>query len=159
MGKAFKPRKRVLLTAFLTLGLLFISSNIWRNNVSFEFLVIMLVLCSLFAYKIVDYIADFSSIKHKSRIDIIFLTIFFIMLLIPFSHINKEDKSLSENRMLAKWKPLINQEGKLNYNFGKDFESWFNDRFNTREFLVSVKSIIPHKTTNKVIVGKKRWLF
>ena len=120
----------------------------------FETFIIILVLSSLFSYKIMDYVADFSSIKHKSRIDIIFLSIFFIMLFIPISHINQEKTSLKENRNLAVWKPLINKDGALNYNFGKDYEAWFNDRFNLRSFLVKTNSVV-YRSINKIYRTEK----
>ncbi len=114
----------------------------------FEPFVIILILSSLFGYKLMDYIADFSSIKHESRIDIIFLCIFFIVLFIPILHINQKDKSLTENRLLASWKPLINKNGYLNYNFGKDFESWFNDRFNFRTEIINLNTLFRSSVNN-----------
>lgn len=104
----------------------------------FELFIIILILSSLLGYKLLDYVADFSSIEHKSRVDIVFLCIFFTMLFIPMSHINQDNKSTTENRMLAKWKPLVNKDGSLNYNFGKDYETWYNDRFNGRNFLLNI---------------------
>lgn len=122
----------------------------------FELFTIILILSSLFGYKLMDYIADFSSVKHKSRVDIVFLCIFFSMLFIPMSHINQDEISKSENRTLAKWKPLLKNDGTLNYNFGKDFEAWFNDRFNCRKQLVLIKITKEHK---RVLYGKDDWLF
>lgn len=72
------------------------------------------------------------NIDKQSRIDIIFLTIFFTFLFIPMSKINQDEISSQENRMLAKWQPLINEDREINYNFGKDFNEWFNDRFYLR---------------------------
>ena len=122
----------------------------------FELFTIILILSSLFGYKLMDYVADFSSVKHKSRVDIVFLCIFFSMLFIPMSHIKQDEISKSENRTLAKWKPLLKNDGTLNYNFGKDFEAWFNDRFNCRKQLVLIKTTKEHK---RVLYGKDDWLF
>lgn len=102
-----------------------------RASIVFDFklFTIVLVLTFLLTYKITDYIADFKTVKNKSRIKIIFLTIFFIFLLVPMSNISQEEISVQENRTLTKWKPLIAENGEINYNFGKDFNAWFNDRF------------------------------
>ena len=64
-----------------------------------------------------DYVAKFSVLKNKSRIETIFLAVFFTMLFLPMSWINKEEISQKENRMLAQWKPLINQDFEFNYNY------------------------------------------
>ena len=97
---------------------------------------IITVIAFLIAYKLVDYIADFKTVKKHSRIDIIFLTIFFAMLFIPMAHIDDGIVSTREDRVLAKWKPLFLKDGKINLNFGNDFNKWFNDRFNLRPHLI-----------------------
>ena len=98
--------------------------------------IIIATLTYLLAYKLSDYIADFKTIKKKSRSDIIFLSIFFIMLFIPMSHINQKEISKNENRTLAEWEPLLKENYEINYNFGKSFNNWFNDRFLTRNELI-----------------------
>ena len=113
-----------------------------QTKFEFEIFVIILVLSYLLSYKLVDYLADFKTIKNQSRIDIIFLTIFFVILFFPMSHINRDTVSKAENRTLAKWKPLLSQDGKINYNFGKDYDNWYNDRFFLRSPIVKVYDII-----------------
>ena len=107
-------------------------------KLNFEFLVIISVLTFLLVYKLTDYIADFSSIKRQSRIDIIFLLIFFILLFIPMSDIEQGKTSKRENRNLATWQPFIKKDGNINLNFGKDYEKWFNDRFRFRKELTDM---------------------
>lgn len=81
------------------------------------------------------------------------------------SNINQGDISKNENRTLAKWQPFITQDGEINYNFGKDFNEWFNDRFYLRESFVMVhkdifstfNSIV---ATNKAFYNKRtHWMF
>jgi len=127
-------------------------------------IIIILVLGFLLTYKLADYIADFKTIEGKSRADIIFLTVFFIFLFIPMSHINNEEISTQENRTLAKFKPLITKgETHINYNFGNDFNTWFNDRFFLRNIFISfndTKLILSRNwITRNVIKGKDGWLF
>ena len=75
-----------------------------KSSIKFDFklFVIILILTFLLSYKLSDYVADFKSVKEKSRIEILFLTIFFIFLFIPMSNINQGDISKNENRTLAK---------------------------------------------------------
>ncbi|MBQ2984344.1 MAG: hypothetical protein IJD57_06080 [Candidatus Gastranaerophilales bacterium] len=114
------------------------------SNIKFqwEIFVIILILTFLFSYKINDYLADFSSIKHKSRIEIVFLALFFTILFIPMLSINQDRISEKENRKLAVWKPLIKKDCRLNFDFGKDFEKWFNDRFFLRDSAINLYKTI-----------------
>ena len=111
-----------------------------RTAIKFDFklFVIILILTYLLAYKLSNYIADFKTVKNKSRLDIIFLTIFFVFLFIPMSNINKDEISTQENRPLAKLQPFIYQDGEINYDFGKNFNEWFNDRFYLRQKFIPI---------------------
>ena len=97
-------------------------------------LTIILILSYLLAYKLTSYAADFKSVKNQSRIEIVFLTVFFVLLILPALKINDEIYSKAENRKLAEYKPFITKN-EINYNFGKDFNSWFSDRFFGRSTL------------------------
>lgn len=110
-----------------------------KTNFEFELFIIIMVLSYLIAFKIVDYIADFKTIKNQSRIEILFLVIFFAILFLPMAYIDQGKISKGENKTLAKWKPLITSDG-INYNFGKDFDNWYNDRFFLRSFIVKTYS-------------------
>ena len=85
---------------------------------------------------------------------------FFILLFIPMSCISKKEKSLVENRYLAK-KPMLIVDKKFNLNFGKDFNDWFNDRFAARKIMInsntSVKCILNRKScqNGNIIYNKK----
>lgn len=105
-------------------------------------------------FKITSYLADFKTIKHQSRIEILFLTAFFIMLIIPMSHINQGKIAKSENRKLAKWHSLIKKDGEINFNFGKDYENWFNDRFALRKELTDLNYIYKFPINKKIETEK-----
>ena len=57
-------------------------------------------------YKVVKYLARFKVEKNYSRIDIVFLSMFFTLLFVPMLKISDAEKSVQENRMLAK-KPQL----------------------------------------------------
>lgn len=135
-----------------------------RASTSFELEIftIIAVLMFLLSYKLTNYVADFKTVQEKSRIEILFLTIFFLFLFVPMSYINQDVRSNQENRTLAKWKPLINKDKTINYNFGKDFDNWFSDRFNLRMLLVNSYSSIKVLLTNrndKGIVDKNGMIY
>lgn len=103
----------------------------------YELFIIIIFLSFLLFYKLADYAANFNTLRGKSRTDIVFLSLFFISLFIPFSCVDTDDISKMENRTLAKWVPLY-ENGKINYNFGKDFNNWFNDRFYLRKRMINL---------------------
>ena len=124
---------------------------------------IILVISLLSAHKIVQYLAQFKFKEKTSRIDIVFVTVFFALLFIPMMKISDAEKSDQENRMLAKYVPFI-KEGQINLKYSTNFESWYNDRFFGREFLVGIyhfleRSINPNRGNKNVLVGKDGWLF
>lgn len=132
-------------------------------NFDIKLFIIILILTYLLAYKLTSYIADFKTIQGKSRIDIIFLTIFFIFLFIPMSRINNDVISEQENRTLAKWYPLLKPNYEINFEFGKNFNDWFNDRFYMRKTFIScsnIKLLLSKNWISKdVVKGKEEWLF
>jgi len=143
--KKINFKKRILFSILFTAGFVALFNNIWlvklaKHHYSFKFDIffIVLVLSFLISFKLSNYLAKFKEIKNNSRIDIAFLSIFFILLFLPMSRIdNYSTKAKNENRLLETYKPLINKNGSLNYNFGNDFEKFFNDRFFLRSFLIS----------------------
>ncbi|MCR4881479.1 MAG: hypothetical protein K6A44_05965 [bacterium] len=149
-------KKRALISIFLTIGAILATYNVWHHESVLIFISIM-VLSFLFAYKITDYIADFKTVKNNSRIDIVLLLIFFILLCIPASHIQKAQKTKRENRYLAPKTSLIKQK-KLNLNFGTEFNNWFNDRFNLRSKMIALNTII-NCTLNANYCGNKTVTF
>lgn len=88
----------------------------------------VLILAFLLSYKLVQYVSRFKIIENNSRIDIVFVVVFALLLFVPMSHISDAEKSLQENRMLAKY-PTFYSSSVLNNKFGEQFENWFNDRF------------------------------
>ena len=141
-----KIKRRSIIAGIITLGVLYLSFGLWSKQ--YELFIIISVLSYLLAYKLVDYLADFKTIKDKSRIDIIFLTVFFILLFVPTLKINNAEISAQENRTLATWKPLIKKHQKINYNFGKDFDDWYSDRFYGRAFFMEVYDKFQYKISH-----------
>ena len=134
-----------------------------KLNLNLKIFVIVLVLSFLLIYKLTDYLADFSSVKGKSKLDIIYLTLFFIIISLPMVYINPNEESSEENRTLAKLKPFINDKKEINENFGKDFDKWFSDRFFLRDNLIVLSSIIDiinGRINNAFVMsGNNGWLF
>lgn len=92
----------------------------------------------------------FSLTRHNSIYDVLFVGLFVIALFIPMSKINETSYDKAENRTLTTFKPLINQNGTLNYDFGKDFEAWFNDRFRFRYAICNSFNILKYNLTSNI---------
>lgn len=124
---------------------------------------IIFVISMLAAHKIVQYLAQFKFKEKTSRIDIVFVTVFFVLLFIPMMKISDAEKSDQENRMLAKYVPFI-KEGQINLKYSTNFESWYNDHFLGRDFLINIynfleKKINPNRGNKNGLIGKDGWLF
>ena len=123
-------------------------------NVDFKLLIIIMILTYLLAYKLTGYIVNFKTNQDKSRLDIIFLTVVFIFLFIPMSYINKDNISKQEKRTLAKWQSIIKEDNEINFEFGKNFNDWFNDRFFGRKTAINTFNLIKLGLSSKYYENK-----
>ncbi len=135
----------------------------WQLKIDYYILFIIAVIGLLAAHKIVLYLAQFKFKESTSRLDIVFVTVFFILLFVPMLHISEADRSEKENRMLAHYVPFI-KEGQINLKYSTNFESWYNDRFFGRDFLINLYSFLeqklnPNRGNKNVLIGKDGWLF
>ena len=128
-------------------------------------LITLFTLFFLFYFKIFAWLMKLKWIQNKSRIDISFLAVFFILLFLPMSYISDAQKSEQENRMLAKF-PNLYINGQINKSYGTEFEKWFNDRFFGRNTLLENFRIVKQSnqfyqnnggiadTANKIFIYK-----
>ena len=77
-----------------------------RTIVDWHLFIILVTFYFFVTYKVVKYLAKFKIEKNYSRIDIVMLGVFFALLFVPMSRISDAEKSVQENRMLAK-KPQL----------------------------------------------------
>ena len=137
--------RRVIIAIILTVLILIWGSDfylVWEPlSFDWKVFVIILTLAGLACYKLVDYLAQFKIIEHNSRIDIVFVAFVIAFMFVPISKINHDKISQQENRTLAEYVPLV-KDGKINFNYGRDFEAWFNDHFNQRKLFIDVNSKI-----------------
>lgn len=128
-------------------------------KIKIDILISVVILAYLLSNKIVQYILSFNLIEKYSCIDIVFVTIFVILILLPMSNISSVQKSVEENRMLAK-KPSLFIGKMLNNQYGKQFEAWFNDHFFGRSFLLEMfKNKVNTKENENVFEGLDNWIF
>ena len=82
------------------------------------------------------------------------LTISFLAFIcvFAFGSVIAKDRDFSdmENRNLTKWQPLFTKTGQVNQKFGKNFDSWYNDRFNYRGRLISFNEHLRYKMQNSL---------
>ncbi len=134
------------------------------TEIDIKILIVIAVLTFLLSYKLTSYLADFKILNNASRLDIIFLLIFFVLLFIPMSNIDtKTEKSPKENRQLSVYKTFI-KDNDINFNYGEDFNNWFSDRFYLRDKTTELHNILK-RTINRnykdnfALIGKENWLF
>ena len=77
------------------------------------------------------------------------------MLLIPASYISNAEKSKTENRYLAKQPQFFTKRHKINLNYGKEFNDWFNDRFTLRDKLIKVNALISYYLGGEIYKNNK----
>ena len=106
------------------------------------------------SYALISYLSAFKISGKRSPFPLIFLCLFFGALFLPMMHISNEEKSVSENRMLAKI-PAVTEIFKEKSEYGKAFENWFNDHFFGRDQMMIVHDEIRNKT-NEVIRTKDK---
>ncbi|MDR0501574.1 MAG: hypothetical protein LBG97_10115 [Coriobacteriales bacterium] len=99
------------------------------------------------------------------KLQLLFVSIVIAGLLLPFvGTIFAPTQSTGENRTLAEFPSLLNDDGFPNLDFFKGIDSWFNDHFAGRNVAVSANAAL-HSTvfgtsaTDQVILGKDGWLF
>lgn len=138
--------RRLIISIVLTLLLTVWAHRLYLTEAGFDgkLFIIIITLAYMVCYKLVQYLARFKIIENNSRIDIVFVVCVIAFMFVPVLHINRDEISVQENRTLAKYVPLIDDDsGAINYNFGKDFESWFNDRFfGRKQFIKTSKKLI-----------------
>ncbi len=102
-------------------------------------------------------------IKKVSVPDVIFVIIILVFIIIPNTKFDKKQYELVEKRPLAKMPKLI-VDGKINKEFGKQFENFYNDRFRKRSVCIDknliIKGFINGRMENYLeIEGQDSWLF
>ena len=112
--------------------------------------------------------------KANSKIDFFLVFILFLLLIVPTFYINNNIASEKENRKLAQYKPFItikkhtkkklNTSYKINYNYGKDYEKWLNDRFLGRNTLIYLYnnlvyrvSLYVYKSNNDIFIKRDKY--
>lgn len=76
----------------------------------------------------------------------IFCGLFLVMIIMPMitTNLKQETVSIAENRVLAKFPDVHNEEGKWNKEFTSDFETWINDNIGFRAQMVIINARIQY---------------
>lgn len=125
--------------------------------------IVLTIFPFLVFYKLFQYLSGYKNTEF-SRIDIVFLAVFFAMLFLPMLNISKSTASEQENRVLAPKPHLLHHDHKINVQYGAAFERWYNDHFmGRREFIGlyrNVKMFLePKAGDDRILIGKNGWLF
>lgn len=120
-------------------------------TLSILFLAIMLT-----GYLALSKLLLFKSMLNVPYANVALVAFVSLTLLLPASNIDtKSTKSIIEKRNLAVYKP-ITHSSVLNFNYGKNFENWFNDRFYLRSRLQKIRTSTYYKL-NRVFMKNKNY--
>lgn len=99
------------------------------------------------------------------HLNYIFICLTLVLIVAPLLTMHPSLRvSKEENRTLAP-KPGLKVNGMINSDYGRQFESWFNDRFGGRQYFIwihdRVESILRWNSyeNNRAFSGKGNWLF
>ena len=95
--------------------------------------------------------------------DVIFAVVILVLVILPNTKLDKSEYDYVEKRPLATFPKLI-KDGEINREFGKQFESFYNDRFRNREICIDknliIKGFINQRTENHIVLrGRHGWMF
>ncbi len=125
----------------------------------------------LFSLWVLFYIAFYlmyrymtNNLRQYKKADVIFFSFVGSLLILPALRMNFDENYIVDNRRANQF-PHLWVENKLNGQYGKQFEDWFNDRFIGRKVFLKLYHKTEHvlnvsKIENtKAFVGKEDWLF
>lgn len=164
IDNGIKFMKRRIIACILTFLLMLWATDFYmQDKFDWHIFVVFLTLGGLACYKLVDYLARLKIVEKNSRIDIVFVTAVIAVMFVPVLKINHDKISVRENRTLAEYVPLV-KDGKINFSYGRNFEEWFNDHFNGREYLIDLNAKLNLFMNRKLqsetaLQGKENWLF
>lgn len=102
----------------------------------------------------------------RKVLNYIFVVLFLAVCIIPLIFSNKKAGMIStvENRALAEFPKVFNDDGTINPELKTGFNSWLNDNIGFRDTLMSLNTKIQYTLFDKinssdVISGKNGWLF
>ena len=102
----------------------------------------------------------------RKVLNYIFVVLFLAVCIIPLIFSNKKAGMIStvENRALAEFPKVFNDDGTVNPELKTGFNSWLNDNIGFRDTLMSLNTKIQYTLFDKinssdVISGKNGWLF
>lgn len=103
----------------------------------------------------------------KRSINLIFILIFILTISLPclFAHRSREGRvSDMENRTLAAYPSLRQEDGGLNREYPAELEEWLNDNLRGRTALVELNSTLQYRLFQRIVKsdilqGKDHWLF
>ena len=104
--------------------------------------------------------------EGKEGSNLALILFFYLLLIVPASHLSGDDVSDNENRWLANEpKVFLSNVGLLNANFGKQFDLWMDDRFRLRDLFIDAFCSILwninkfYSIAGQIMDKKTAWMF
>jgi hypothetical protein len=137
-------------------------SDLRHYGLSNTLLFVIVIFSLALGYKLNNWVLK---IPNKIYLlDLCFISVFAVLLVIPVSSLDSSENNNSENRRLSRWPSLV-INGVYNFNFGREFDSWFNDRFNLRAQAISLNAQLLRKINRTTVMGgvvydkQSQWMF
>lgn len=127
---------------------------------------IIIILAALMSSVLVNTVRY--AMRGRSKMEwknCLFCTLFCCLFIVPVLKMDKRDVLPEENRRMAGLPGIIQEkDGGINYGFGKQFESWLQDRFTGRSSFIKryneVKNFIDTRKENKMAIQYPNgWMF
>lgn len=108
--------------------------------------IIAFLLCSCICYCLIRYLYNQKQIQSSRTSDLFFVVIISITIMIPILCIDTRPNiaEMNENRMLSNYQPLFTDDWHhpINLQWNRQFESYFDDRFGFRSYLVNIQKTL-----------------
>lgn len=156
--------KRLIISIILTVFTVYLLKDLfWTDKFDASVFIIISSVSFMVLYKLVQYLGILKIVESHSRIDIIFAVCVILFMFIPMSKMDNSEINRRENRTMAVYKNFFTND-KINFEYGKNFDEWFNDRFRFRTFFINAFNKVNRKIngrliSDKAMIGEDGWLF
>lgn len=116
--------------------------KVYRTHYAVLALIIIVAVGTGIFYKLIRYVLHKRREQSVNVPDIVFIVAVVLTGFVPASLFDSDHAvDNNENRTLANYKPLFVDDGihPINFNWTRDFETWFNDRFGGRSQLINLQ--------------------
>ncbi|MBR4127618.1 MAG: hypothetical protein IKR09_08595, partial [Alphaproteobacteria bacterium] len=134
-----------------------------RYKIDYTIIIFYFAFMSFLSFLVLRKLSMLRFVSENGKIDTLFMLAFCFLLVFPASHISTDLFSGWENRKFSKYDPLFNNII-FNKKYSKNFEKWFEDRFNGRNMFININIFLNRinrfiKNSSLVFDQKTHWIW